>query len=111
LVLAPAHPRVHSMGVRYRRAKRDGNHTPIVQALRAAGRSVVELHAVGGGVPDLLVGWGQRHMLFMEVKDPKGRNRDEDTQVEFRRRWHGAPVVIVHSVAEALMATGVFMAA
>jgi hypothetical protein len=99
------------MGMRYRRAKRDGNHTPIVQALRAAGRSVVELHTVGGGVPDLLVGWGQRYMLFMEVKDPEGRDRDEPTQVEFRRRWHGAPVVVVRSVAEALAATGVRMVA
>lgn len=57
----------------YRRVKRDGNHTPIVQALRSAGRSVVELHQVGKGVPDLLVGWGRSNMLLLEVKDPAGR--------------------------------------
>jgi hypothetical protein len=31
--------------------------------------------------------------------------------VEFRRRWRGTPVVVVRSVAEALAATGVRVAA
>lgn len=95
---------------RFRRAKRDGNHPEIVRALRAAGRSVVELHAVGGGVPDLLVGWGGK-MLLMEVKDPEGRDRIEPSQVAFSQRWHGTRVVVVRSVAEALAATGVALAA
>jgi Holliday junction resolvase len=92
--------------VRYR-AKRDGNHAAIVKALKDAGRSVVELHAVGKGVPDLLVGWGRSRTLLMEVKDPAGENKVYASQVEFHRDWKGTPVVVVRSTAEALAATGV----
>lgn len=90
----------------YRRAKRDGNHPAIVRRLREAGRSVVELHTVGGGCPDLLVGWSGK-MALLEVKDPKGRNRIEDSQVDFAQAWKGPAPVVVRSEAEALEATGV----
>lgn len=106
MVVAPALAAPYPVLVRYRRAKRDGNHTDIVRALRAAGRSVVELHAVGGGCPDLLVGFSGKTLL-MEVKDPDGENKLYDSQVEFHRAWRGTPVAVVRSPADALMATGV----
>lgn len=90
-----------------RRGKRDGTHAPIVRALRAAGRSVLELHRVGGGCPDLLVGWGRARMVLLEVKDPAGRDRIEPSQERFAREWRGTPVVVVRSVSEALAATGI----
>ena len=40
-----------------RAARVDRNQAEIVVALRAGGASVQPLHAVGKGVPDLLVGW------------------------------------------------------
>lgn len=93
--------------MRYRRAKRDGNHPEIVRALRAAGRSVLELHTVGGGCPDLLVGFGRVHMVLLEVKNPEGRDKVEESQRTFLASWRGRPPVVVRTVAEALEATGV----
>ena len=89
-----------------RRGKRDGTHVPIVRALRAVGCSVLELHGVGGGCPDILAGRGGRSWL-LEVKDPKGRDRVEPSQVAFAASWRGCPVLVVRSVAEALAAVGV----
>lgn len=91
------------------RAKVDGNHRQIVDALRAAGRRVLDLSRVGQGCPDLLVRWGSS-MVLMEIKLPLGpkggssRSKLNAEQVEFARQW---PVVVVRSVAEALAATGV----
>jgi len=95
--------------VRYlyaRRVKRDANHAKIVRALEKAGRRVEDMAAVGGGFPDIIVHWGGR-VVFMEIKNPDGRDRDESSQQKFRARWTGPPVVIVRSEAEALAATGV----
>lgn len=91
--------------MRYRRrTKRDANHAPIVRALEAAGRSVVDLSAVGGGCPDLIVGWSKK-TTFLEVKNPEGRDTVEPSQVEFARKWKGCPIVVVRSAEEALVAT------
>ena len=87
------------------RVKRDGNHSEIVAALRAAGRRVLDLSSVGGGCPDLLVAWGGG-MLLMEVKDPRGRNTVELAQNDFHSHWVGH-VVVVRSAEEALLWTGI----
>ncbi len=51
-----------------RAANVDRNQPEIVAALRAAGATVEYLHAVGGGCPDLLVGYrGANYVL--EVKE------------------------------------------
>jgi len=92
-----------------RRAKRDGNHTAIVRALLDAGRSVQDLSAVGGGCPDLLVGFAGRCVL-LEIKCSRkegGSDRVSANQVLWHRAWRGTPVVVVRSVAEALEATGI----
>lgn len=93
----------------YRRVKRDANHAEIARALRAAGRTVVDLAKVGGGVPDLLVSW-PGGLVLMEVKAPGGRVLA--SQDEFRASWRGprGSLVVVRTVAEALAATGVRVA-
>lgn len=48
----------------------DANHTAIVTALRDIGASVVSLADIGGGCPDLLVGYRGVNLL-LEVKDGK----------------------------------------
>ena len=65
-------------------AKKDANHREIVEALRAAGASVVELR-----VPlDLLVGY--RGVTYpMEIKNRAGKNRDTPTQLKFYADWRG----------------------
>ncbi len=92
-----------------RRAKRDSNHAAIVQALKAAGRSVLDLSAVGGGCPDILVGWNGG-MLLMEIKCPRkqgGADRLMPNQKAWHVAWRGREPVVVRSVEEALRATGV----
>ena len=71
-----------------RRARTDGNHGQIVEALRAAGCTVQSLAAIGDGTPDLLVGVGGRNLL-VEVKDgSKSPSRRRLTDDE--RTWHAA---------------------
>lgn len=99
--------------MRFRRvSKKDANHKDIVRALRSAGRSVLELHEVGAGCPDLAVFWPGGFCL-MEIKNPEGRDRIEPSQVQWHRSYRGprGTLVVVRSVAEALQATGVALAA
>lgn len=90
-----------------RAAKRDANQPEIVDALRAAGVTVIELGHIGSGVPDLYcyrkaTGLGR----WIEVKAPKGKLTKP--QLEFHRV---VPVWVVHSVAEALAAMDIGVAA
>ena len=85
-----------------RAAKTDDNQRPIVAALRAVGATVKPLHAVGAGVPDLLVGYrGVNYLL--EVKSRRGRLTAD--QVVFFDQWRGAAQV-VRSVDDALKVVG-----
>ena len=54
------------------RARIDSNQPAIVKALREAGATVLHLHAVGHGCPDLCVGLKGKNYLF-EIKDPTKR--------------------------------------
>ena len=74
-----------------RAAKVDGNHHEIVDEFRRLGCSVVSLAAVGGGVPDLLVGYGGRNFL-VEVKLPKGKV--SELQKEWYYNWKGYATVV-----------------
>jgi hypothetical protein len=92
----------------HRTTRRDANHNEIVAALKAAGCSVVDLAAVGGGIPDLLVGVGGDRNLLLEVKNPANKRRSGSTnpttgpkQAAFRAAWRG-PVAVVFTIEEAL---------
>lgn len=101
--------------MRFRRARRDASHAAIVAGLRAYGCSVLELHAVGSGCPDLLVG-ARRGDFLVEVKTPgsayarkpsgKRQLPTAEKQALFRARWRGHPVAIVTTLNEALAAVG-----
>lgn len=86
-----------------RAAKVDANQADIVKALRQAGASVLCLHRVGQGCPDLLVGKNEVNLL-MECKDgslpPSWRTLSPD-EAEFFETWRGQ-VKLVKSVDEAL---------
>ncbi len=84
-------------------AKVDRNQAEIVSALRAAGASVQTLHAVGGGVPDLLVGY-EGNNLLLEVKDslrPPSERKLTPDEDEWHAKWRGQ-VATVKSIHEAL---------
>lgn len=86
-----------------RAAKVDANQPVIVAALRKIGASVQPLHAVGQGVPDLLVGFRSRNVL-LEVKDgskpPSAIGLTSD-QVRWHACWNGQ-VHVVYSIDDAI---------
>lgn len=95
---------------RRRAARIDANQNPIARALVAVGYSVLDLHLVGGGVPDVLVAGtdrrtGMKRMWLMEIKTDKGKV--EKNQTEWHEAWRGPPVHVVRSVEEAYAIVGV----
>ena len=80
----------------------DANQQAIVDALRAAGAEVESLHEVGGGVPDLLVGWRTANYL-LEVKSARGKLNER--QIEWHGGWKGQ-VAVVRTVEDAMTAIG-----
>lgn len=90
-----------------RASKVDANQAEIVRALRGVGCSVQPLHAVGGGVPDLLVGYRNNNFL-VEVKDgnkPPWARQLTGQQREWHDAWRGN-VAVVKDVGEALTLVG-----
>jgi hypothetical protein len=75
----------------------------VVSALKHIGCSVLSLAAVGGGVPDLLVGYGAFNIL-LEIKhgdkSPSRRQLTPD-QVDWHRGWLGQKAII-YSAEEAI---------
>jgi hypothetical protein len=64
----------------HKRNRADGNQAPIVEALKRIGARVLNLSQVGGGCPDLLVGFRGRNIL-MEVKQPGEKLKKEQAEV------------------------------
>ena len=85
-----------------RAAKTDANQREIIAALEAVGASVFPSFRLGGGFPDLVVGFrGVTYLL--EVKTPTGRLTPAEAR--FFAQWRGHAAV-VRSVDEALRAIG-----
>jgi len=81
-------------------AKTDQNQAEIVAALRAVGATVHPIHRLGGGLPDLLVGYrGQNYLL--EVKTATGHLTPDEAK--FFQTWRGQ-VAIVRNITQALAA-------
>lgn len=81
-----------------RAARTDANQGEIVQALREIGATVMLLHKVGQGCPDLAVGYMKRTYL-LEVKLP---DTDlNELQKDWHRNWFGH-VAVVRSPEEAI---------
>ena len=81
-----------------RQTNYDANHIEIVEKLRSIGAVVVDLAAVGKGVPDILVGFRGKTYL-MEIKTAKGYVRA--TQEQFFRSWNGGHIAVVRSFDDA----------
>ena len=74
-----------------RALKSDLNQAAIVRTFRQAGATVQDLHAVGHGCPDLLVGIHGKTYLI-EVKSKRGKFTP--AQVEWWWNWQGQALVI-----------------
>jgi hypothetical protein len=89
--------------------KRDGNHTEIREALRRVpGCRVFDSGDVGGGFPDLVIGF-MGIIRLLEVKDgslpPSQRKLTKDER-KFHSAWEHLPVHVVNSVDEAYRVIG-----
>jgi hypothetical protein len=82
----------------YRRnPRRDANERSIIETLEARGFAVAQVS--GAGVPDLIVGKGDR-LWLVEVKQPKGTFKP--AQNLWRAKWTGPAPITLRSVDEAL---------
>ncbi len=101
------------MGRRYTAGVRcagrpDHNQKEIVDSLVACGASVLVTSSIGGGFPDLVVGFRGKNFL-LEVKNPTnwyGKRGFNANQERFNSQWLGGQPVIVRSTLEALAAIG-----
>lgn len=79
-----------------RAAKADKNQAEIVSAFRTFGCSVLHLHQVGGGCPDIAVGLNKKTAL-VEIKDggkaKSARALTADEQ-KFHDSWKGSLFVV-----------------
>lgn len=88
-------------------ARVDANQPEIVQALRQVGASVLHIHELGEGAPDIAVGWRGLTYLF-EIKDgakPPSKRRLTDDELTWHLFWRGH-VEVVESVDDALRKIG-----
>lgn len=94
-----------AMGIRRTGARKDANHHEIVSALEAAGCSVLDMSEIGGGCPDIAVGF-RGGTFLLEIKNRKtqyGRAGLNKYQVAWHKAWRGK-VSIVTTPIEALEA-------
>ncbi len=84
---------------------RDANHATIKRAFERSGATVVDLHTIGGGVPDLLIGFAGADVL-VEIKLPTRKLRDGKTsprstlsrrQVGWHHSWRGCSPAVVRT--------------
>lgn len=87
-----------------RAARIDENQPAVVDAMRKIGAVVTPLHAVGGGISDLLVSFRQRWFV-LEVKNPAKPKADQELTKD-QKKWiaaQRAPVCIVKTPMDAVM--------
>ena len=79
-----------------RAARVDDNQREVVRALRDAGCTIQYLHHVGGGCPDILVGFREENFL-LEIKDgskPPSQRKLTPSQEDWHRDWKGQKAVV-----------------
>jgi len=84
-------------------AKTDNNQAEIIQALRDVYCSVLPMHRLGQGAPDIAVG-RNGIVYFLEIKSDKGKLTEDEQK--FMDEWRGH-YAIVRTPEEALRAIGV----
>jgi hypothetical protein len=91
------------MTIRYKRTKRDTNHSDVAQFLTNHGIKVVDLAGVGG-VPDLLIARAG-YVAFLEVKTPKAATSHRQwtrQQIQWISESHHFNVMVAESGQEAV---------
>ena len=89
------------------RARVDANQPQIVAALRKMGATVLHLHTIGHGCPDILVGHRGKNAL-VEIKDgekPPSAQKLTPDEAAFHAEWRGQ-VAVINSVNDAIAFIG-----
>ena len=79
-----------------RAARVDRNQNEIVSAFRKFGCSVLMLHTIGQGCPDIAVGLNKKTAL-VEIKDglkTKSRKKLTDDEEKFHDEWKGSLFIV-----------------
>jgi len=89
--------------VRYAK-KVDKNHGAIRDGLRGYGYEVLDLSAVGGGIPDLAVRVVNGRSLFLEVKDSSIKKAEQALTKDQETWWYYNHEItrVVQTLGEAL---------
>jgi Holliday junction resolvase len=85
--------------------KVDANHREIVDALVKAGCPVIDISALGGGAPDIIVLRRDKSITLFEIKNPERRWKLNKLQESWHLRWAGS-VHVVTTVDQALRLAG-----
>lgn len=81
------------------RARKDANHTAIVQNFRDLGATVLDTAQLGNGAPDILIGY-QGQNVAIEIKDgskPPSKRALTVDEKQFHEEWKGW-IEIVYTV-------------
>jgi len=73
--------------VRHYSAKADRNQPEIVKEFRKLGATVAHIHSVGGGVPDIIIGYKGKTTII-EIKDGTGALTPKEK--DFADKWRGS---------------------
>lgn len=87
-------------------ARTDDNQAMLIATLEHCGYSVLPLHRVGGGAPDMLCGFGGQQLL-VEIKSRNtryGRAGLQDHQREWADAWRGAPPIVAYEAEDVIEA-------
>ena len=83
-------------------AKKDANHKDILNAFKVRGSAVLDMSAMGNGVPDLCV-WCKDRWYLVDIKNPNtgyGKRGLNERQKEWASAWKGGPVYLISTEAE-----------
>lgn len=99
--------------MRFRKAHKDINHDEVKEDLLRLGFSVQDLHMVGRGCPDMLLG-KHKQTFLVELKSDREyavknrsatsvrRGKLEESQVQWIENWRGSPVIVARTTEEIL---------
>ena len=82
-------------------AHKDTVQTPIVKALRQVGAFVAVTHTLGGGFPDIVVGY-DNVWTPLELKTPGGTLTPEEELFWLRARRAGCDIQLAYSTEDAI---------
>lgn len=88
----------------YRGGNKDRNHNALVKVFEDLGCSVIETYTMGGGFPDLVLGFVGLTFL-VEIKNPEtsyGRRGLTESQRKMADSWRGGPVTVISTETEAI---------